>query len=357
VAKSWMRCLLQCGREMSILVTIMWKWTKTVLIGLLATGPARSFAQAPSTFTCAQDAQVDTATRQAVDSVALAFTQTVLGADASSAFDLLTEEGKANSSRQQMGGPATEVMRHLEPKKLALQHTYLINLKGSSPGRVICGQSLAMPDGWESLAAKSVPEQAHVLLTGEARNNQLATTVWLLPEQGKWRVQSFWVGASSYGRLDTVELLNMARAQRQAGHRFNAAMLYTAATETSYRGANFQMGIAQAISDDLAHFDLPSGLKGQAPFLWSDSAMTYKVLQIGPISIANKLYIVIAHEVAPWQSNEQVEAWNKQVLAYFKGQYPEYAETFSGVVVRAQERGTHRGYGTVEETIPLNASH
>jgi hypothetical protein len=352
-----MLCLFQCGKEMTILITTMWKWTKTVLIGLLAVEPAGSFAQIPFTFTCAQDAQVDTATKQAVDSVALAFTQTVLGADASSAFDLLTEEGKANSSRQQMGGPATEAMRKLEPKNLALRHTYLIDLKGSSPGRVVCGQTLTKPDGWDSLAVKNIPKQAHALLTAEARNNQLAISVWLLPEQGKWKVQSFWIGASSYGSLNSMDLLNMARSQRQAGHRFNAAMLYTAAAETSYRGVNFQMGVAQAISDDLAHFDLPSGLKGQAPFLWNDSAATYKVSQIGPLSIANKLYIVIAHEVAPWQSNEQVEAWNKQVLAYFKGQYPEYSETFSGVVVRAQERGTRREYGTVEETAPSSAGH
>jgi hypothetical protein len=334
----------------------MCKWQKVILLGLIAAATGAR-AQAPYSFACAEDAHVEAAKKQAVDSAAQAFAEAAFGTEPSSAFDLLTQEGQASMSREQMGGPAEAALRQLAPKTFAVQHTYLIDMKGSSPGRVVCAMDLTKPEGGESVATKSVPEQAHVLLTGETINNQWTLAVWLIPEQGKWRVQSYWVGVSSYGHLDSMDLLALARAQSKLGHNFNATMLYAAAKEASFRGANFETGISQSIAEDTSHLDLPSGLRGPAPFLWKNGDATYKILRIGPLCIANKLYIVVAHEVVPWQSNEQVESWNRRLLAYFKGQYPEYATSFSGIVVRAMEQGTNRGYGTVEETAPSAVTH
>ena len=53
--------------------------------------------------------------------------------------------------------------------------------------------------------------------------------------------------------------------------------------------------------------------------------------------------------VSPWQSNEEVDGWNKQLLTYFKHRFPEYTDTFAGVVARATERGSNRGFGTVDD--------
>ena len=75
----------------------------------------------------------------------------------------------------------------------------------------------------------------------------------------------------------------------------------------------------------------------------------YKVLSVGPIAIAGKIYVVIVHEVSPWQSDNQVDGWNKELLKYFKSRFPEYSDVFAGLVARAVEQGSNRGYGTVEE--------
>ena len=73
-------------------------------------------------------------------------------------------------------------------------------------------------------------------------------------------------------------------------------------------------------------------------------------MQVGPIAIGGKLYVAIGHDVAPWQNDEQVDGWNRVLITYFKRQFPEYSDIFFGIVIRAYERGSNRGYGTVEDS-------
>ncbi len=53
---------------------------------------------------------------------------------------------------------------------------------------------------------------------------------------------------------------------------------------------------------------------------------------VAPMAIGGKLHVVITHEVSPWQTNEQVDGWNKQLLNYFKHRSPEYSDTFAGLI-------------------------
>jgi hypothetical protein len=70
---------------------------------------------------------------------------------------------------------------------------------------------------------------------------------------------------------------------------------------------------------------------------------------VGPIAVGGKIYVILVHEVSPWQSNDQVDGWNKLLLGFVKQRFPEYSDMFAGLVARAVERGSNRGYGTVEE--------
>ena len=316
---------------------------------VLALSTAQALAQTPFASSCAEDAHKDPAKKRSIESAAMDFIQTMLGADPSAAFDFFSKDGQANTTPQQLDGVAAAMIRPFEPKNVALQHTYLIELKGSSPGRVVCATDLSKPEGWESLAAKDVPEQAHVLMSAETHNNRLVLVVWLVPEQNKWKVESFRVNFSTLGDKDSTELWDLARAQRARGHNFNAALLYMAAQETANLGPNFQLGITQSISDDASNLSVPAEIQGQPPFLWKAAEATYKVISVGPIAIAGKIYVVIVHEVSPWQSDDQVDGWNRELLSYFKRRFPEYSDVFAGLVARATEHGSNRGYGTVEE--------
>ena len=310
---------------------------------------AVAFAQEPFVTSCGEDAHIDAAKKKTIDSFAMDFVQTLLGPTPSGAFDLMTKAGQAETTRQQLNGAALTIVRQFEPKNVTLQHTYLIELKGKSPGRVVCATDLSKPNGWESLSAESVPEQAHVLLSADTRNNELAIVVWLVPEQSEWKVHSFRLNVSTLADKDSLQLWELARTQQGRQHSFNADLLYTAAAQTADRGPNFQLGITQKISEDLSNLTVPAEIKGQPPFFWKDGETVYKVMSVGPIAVGGKVYVIIVHEVSPWQSDGQVDGWNKELLKWFKLRFPEYSDVFAGLVARATERGSNRGYGTVEE--------
>lgn len=276
------------------------------------------------------------------------FVQTLLASDVRTGYDMLSSEGRANVSQDQLA-QAAEGVKHFQPTNPAIQHTYFIELKGKSPGRVVCAMDLSKPDGWESVGAKSVPEQGHVILSAETRNNKLVFSVWLVPEQDSWKVQSFWINVATLADKDSKDLWQLGREQAAKGHNFNTALLYAAAGQVANRGPNFQLGITQSISEALSKLNVPSEIQGQPPFSWKNGQVTYKVMNVGPIAIAGKMYLIIVHQVSPWQSDAQVDGWNKELLSFFKQRFPEYSDVFSGLVARAIEQGSTRGFGTVEE--------
>ena len=320
-----------------------------MLFGMLALSAVQVSAQGLFFSSCGEDAEIDPAQKSTIDSVAVDFVQTMVGNNPSAAFDLMSKAGQTGTTRQQLDGAIATGIHQFAPKNLTVQHTYLIELKGKSPGRVACATDFSKPDGWVSLAADSVPEQAHVLLSADMRNNKLAIVVWLVPEQSKWRVQAFHLNVSTLADKDSLQLREMARVQQARQHSFNAALLYAAASQLAERGPNFQLGVTQSISEDMSKLAVPDAIKGQPPFLLKNGESTYRVQSIAPVAIGGKIYLVIVHEVSPWQTDAQVDGWNRELLSYFKRHFPEYSEVFAGLAARAIERGSNRGYGTVEE--------
>jgi hypothetical protein len=109
------------------------------------------------------------------------------------------------------------------------------------------------------------------------------------------------------------------------------------------------LGIAETINEDMTHLVAPREIQGPPPFSWREGEKSWKILSVGPIAVGGKIYVTISHEVSQIQTESEVDGWNKDLLSYFKNRFPEYSDVFSGVVVRAHERGSSRGYGTVEE--------
>jgi hypothetical protein len=205
-----------------------------VLVGTLAS------AQSPFVFSCAEDEHIDSVKRDAIDGIATKFVQALLNSGANTAYDMLSADAQTNVTIEQLQNQATAITKY-DPKNVVIRHTYYIQLKGESPGRVVCAKDLTRPDGWESLSAESIPEQAHVVVSGDAINNQLALTLWLVPEQKFWKVQSFWLNIASLADLDSTQLWQLGRAQQAKGHNFNATLLLSAAAQAAQRGPNFQM--------------------------------------------------------------------------------------------------------------------
>jgi hypothetical protein len=188
-----------------------------------------------------------------------------------------------------------------------------------------------------------------VLLFADAINNQFALTAWLVPEQSPWKVQGYWLNVATLADKNSFQLWGLAREQQGRGHKFNASLLYAAAAQIANRGPNFQMGLAQAITQSASSLEVPSEINAAPPFSWRSNTATFKVLNVGPIAVGGKIYVIIVQEVSPWKTDAEVDGRNKQLLSFFKARFPEYSDVFSGLVARAVEHGGNRGYGTVDD--------
>jgi hypothetical protein len=118
------------------------------------------------------------------------------------------------------------------------------------------------------------------------------------------------------------------------------------------RGPFLQLGILPDIMQAIAGLQRPKEMDGMLPFTWQFGESSFKVLNVGPIGVAKKVYREIDHEIAPWAADADADKKNHELISAFAGAHPEYKDVFSGLVVRAHERGGPRGFGTVVENDP-----
>lgn len=300
--------------------------------------------------TCAEDAKIEAGKRKAVEQTSMEFVQFLLRGDSNAAYRKLTLEAQATLTREQFENLLTQAIQPFAPLQgLRVTKTYFVHVRGSSPIRAICGDRISRPEGWASVAANDSPEQVHVLIEGQARNNIQGFALWLLPEGGEWRVHSFFFNAVSLTDKRAQEVWNLARSERAHGHLLNAVLLYAAASQLASPGPTIQPGILQAIQEETKDLQIPQEIQGQPPFVWKAARKEFHVLNLGPIAIAGDIYLRILHEVDHWKSEDEAELQNRELMTHFVARFPEYSHVFAGLVVQARERGGNRMWGTVED--------
>jgi hypothetical protein len=282
--------------------------------------------------------------------VALTFVQGAVGPDSSTAYASFTADAKGSVHLDQFVSAFQTRVKPMGPfKNLRATHTYIATVTGGSEEqRVICG-NISSPETWVAVNAKPGPAEAHVIVEGQTVNNAVVFVVWLIPEQGSWRVQYIDYAIAEMVGKSAADLLKMAEMENQNQHDFNAFILYTAALQLADRGPFFQLGIRPKIEKEIGEVKKPNNLQGQPPFVWDFGKSTFKVLNVAPIGVGGKLYLLIDHEVEPWAEDKEADRQNRDLITAFARTYPEYKDVFAGLVVRAHERGGSRGYGTVDE--------
>ncbi|HYL85817.1 MAG TPA: hypothetical protein VE263_16435 [Candidatus Angelobacter sp.] len=304
----------------------------------------------PFTASCKADDEVDSKEREAVNQVALKFVQDALGPDPSAAYTAFSADAKGTVSLEQFVSLFQNRIKPMGPfNTLQATHTYIAKVTGGSrEQRVICG-NLSNPQTWVAVNTKPGPAEAHVVVKGQTQNNAMVFVVWLIPERGDWNVQYIHSTTAEMVGKSADDLQKMAESENQKQHSFNAFILYAAALQLADRGPFFQLGIRPEIEKRLAEVPRPNILQGQPPFTWNFGESSFKVLNVGPIGVSGKVYLLVDHEVEPWKESKQVERKNRDLITAFAKAYAQYKDAFAGLVIRAHERGGNRGYGTVEE--------
>jgi hypothetical protein len=304
----------------------------------------------PFVTSCGTDDEISSKQRAGVNQIAMDFVQNALGPNPETAYSTFTAEAKRNLDSEKFVAMFKQGIQRMGPfKNLHVAHTYLAKVTGGSQEqRVICG-NLSSPEGWVAVNVKPGPAQVHLIVEAQTVNNTWAFVLWLLPEQGNWHVQYFQVMASAMVGKTAEDLHRMAESERQKNHNFNAYVLYAAASQLAARGPFFQLGIQPDIQNGLENLKAPRDLQGHPPFVWQSGQSSFKVLNVGPIGVAQKLYLQVDHEIEPWANDKDADKINHDLISAFARAYPEYKDVFAGLVVRAHEHGGNRGFGTVFE--------
>ena len=305
----------------------------------------------PFTTSCKADDEISAKEREVVSQVALKFVQDALGPDPSAAYPTFTADARGNVPLEQFVSAFQNGIKPMGPfKDLRTTHTYIAKVTGGNREQsVICG-NLSSPEGWVAVNAKPGAAEAHVIVEGQTVNNTIVFVVWLIPEQGNWHVQYVHSATAEMVGKSAVDLRKIAEAEKQKQHNFNAFIFYAAALQLADRGPFFQLGIRPDIEKEIGEAKRPDNLQGQPPFTWNFGKSTFKVLNVGPIGVSGRIYLLIDHEIEPWAEDKEADRKNRDLITAFAKANPEYRDAFAGLVVRAHERGGRRGFGTVDES-------
>jgi len=322
----------------------------TAIVSLLVFG-CKSSSQAiqPFASTCTADDESATKERGDVNQSALQFVQNAIGPDPSTAYVSFTAEAKENVPSEKFVAAFQDEIKPMGPfKDLRVAHTYIAKVTGGGQERVVCGNP-SRPEGWVAVNVKPGPAEAHVVVEGQTVNNTAVFVVWLIPEQGNWRVRYVHHATSEMVGKSAGDLQKMAEMESQKQHDFNAFILYVAARQLADRGPFFQLGIQSEIENGIGKVKRSDILQGQPPSIWKFGKSTFKVLNVGPIGMSGNIYVQVDHEIEPWAADKEADNKNRDFIAAFASAYPEYRDAFAGLVVRAHERGGTRVFGTVDE--------
>jgi hypothetical protein len=235
-------------------------------------------------------------------------------------------------------------------KNLTVAHTYIAKVTGGSQEqRVICGEDISNAERWVTVDTKPGAPEAHVVVQAETVNNTVAFVTRLIQEGGTWRIQYVHYATVKMADKSARDLEIMAEAQQQKRHDFNSYVLYAAALQLADRGPYFQLGIRPEIEKAIAESKKSDLLQGQPPFTWEFGKSNFKILNVGPVAVAGKIYLIIDHEIEPWKEDKEADQQNRTLIEEFAKATPEYKDAFAGLVVRAHERGSRRIFGTVDE--------
>lgn len=299
---------------------------------------------------CKADDEISNKERETIGQVGLKFVQDALGPDPSAAYATFTTDAKENVPLERFVSGFQHEIKLMGPyKDFKVTHTYLAKVTGGTQEQgVVCG-NLSSPQSRVAVNAKPGPAEAHVIVEAQTLNNTVDFVIWLITEQGNWHVQ--YVHRATVGMVGKTaeDLHKMAAAEHVKQHGFNAFILYAAALQLADRGPFFQLGIRPELEKEMGEIPRPRILQGQPPFIWNFDKATFKVLNVGPIGVSEKIYLLVDHEIEAWAQDKEADRKNRDLITGFVKAYPEYREVFAGMVARAHERGGNRGFGTVEQ--------
>lgn len=301
-------------------------------------------------YNCHDASEIDAKTMAAITSAALEFSRAAFDSDGTRAFNEFTEEAKRSTSRDQFGGLLKSISPAGPYENLRVERVMAITGHGQIAQQTSiadCAKDKNPTENNVRVAISNVSEQAYALVSAKGTAESWTATLWLIPNSGKWQIQSLQITRGTVAGKNVGEVVAMARQENRGGHFLNAGILYAAAATLASHGPIYHTGLEDAIQQEAQQVLPPQELRGSSPHVLQGAGGPFSVMLVSPTVVSGKLYIVIAQDVPPWKDSREVEQKNRSLIKLFAADFPEYSAVFNGIVAEAKERGGTNGWRTV----------
>jgi hypothetical protein len=324
-----------------------------VLFAMLVTSgvPGEAEAQVSASLfvvRCRTDDEIPVGDRQAAEVVAMDLARAILNGDAVLARSLMTFEAQAATPPDQLDGILRFVKALAPYTDLRVEHDYQIDISKLGTGplpKTHCGKDQ------DALMLSVFPgsHQMDVAISAKTNNNSWSLFMVLAPDDGGWKALSFHVDAKSASGRSSIDLQRMAEAQAKAGHKLNAALLYSAAVGLADRGPNATPVWRAELDREYADLALPSALKHTAPFGWNGSDPALGAATVKVTGIGGGFGLIFQRYPAVWVDDATADRESRAFATSVVSGNPELREVFAAVIVQAMHPDGSGWFGTVYE--------
>lgn len=296
------------------------------------------FASFASAEVCSTIADMDASTRSALEHAALQFGDAVIQGNvaalrqssiASLASNFSGAEALVNSSKPVFAGG-----------QASIRATYLLDATGSTPvlehAQFLCG--IWGTPQFVSFNLDNLPAAKYGLVIEDVKTPKgpyLASFI-LQQEGGTWKLAGFPPPKPSQAQgHDASWYLSKAREYKSKGQIHNAWFYYQEA-RALVTPVNFMTFTPLIKLDKEAQQSVPSDLPMNGPVdLVAANGKSYKVTDIFLVMADNGMNLVVKYSLPDVSNTTQTFQENTTVIKTIASKYPEYRETFAGIVARA----------------------
>jgi hypothetical protein len=304
--------------------------------------PQITFAQLPPfnvsayRFVCSVDDEIPRSDRSDAEKAAMAVAQEAMIGNPDQTYALMAKETQTTISPENIAKLTTAIKASGPFQNVHVAHSYFIEVTGGGDKLppTDCYKTSGGPER-ATISMRPLPRQFHVEVAAHTANNDWSMFIWLIPEGDGLKVLSFSFNTSAISGRTSEDFLRLAREQNARGHTYNTAFLFQAAEELSSRGPNAMPFWKPELDKEVKAIIPPKDFTGQPPFLWHVGNQIFALRNGGVMGVGGNLYLVFDRRLENWGDNASADADNRAFVDAAVKAYPEFGESFQGIVARA----------------------
>jgi len=319
-----------------------WMWL--VLLGTVTTASAQ---------TCQSAEDMAEGVRAALESSARQYFDLAVRGD----YAMLRQGSipSVASNFEPVAAAVTDNQAAFTGSKATVRPVYFLTAEGTEPlprAEFLCG--VFGKSGQTSDSAvfvlNNLPPGKYGVVIMDVKGTQDPRTLTLILQQvaGDWKLAGFYVRLTQLNGHDGAWFSQRAREFKAKGQVRNAWLYYREGIAVSTPVDFMSTLVTDKLYDEMQAVvptDLPTG-KGSVDLTVGTS--TYHLIDVFPLAVGNDLDLVAKYQAADVSNTVETFKINTAIMRALVAKFPEFRESFQGVVVRAVEP-SGKDYGSLSE--------